>query len=240
MIGYVRVSTGEQVEGASLENQEEKIRGYCKLHDVELAGVKVEVQSASKNRTDARPMLSECLAMIQKGEVNGLVVWNLDRFARSVRDVSLMVEEYFRDGGTQLVSVTENIDTTTAAGRLVINFLASVHQWEAERIGERVQASMRYLADQGYWTGGNVPYGWCVEPQKYSPDGDKLRRRIVPELDEQRVIQRARDLYYSGKSLRRVADALTLEGFRTRSGKPFVAGSLLQTILEPDDQAAAG
>jgi len=228
MIGYARVSTADQADrGASLEAQEDKIRAYCGLHDLELIEIKVEVLSA---RTMNRPKLQDALAQIKRREADGLVIWNLDRLARKVRDVSLMIEEYFSEGGARLVSVTEHIDTQSAGGRLVVNVLSSVHQWESERVGERTKATMSHMKAQGYWTGGRVPYGFQAQPRRHDSEGNPLPRRLTEDPSEQEVISASFDLRERGLTLKEIASELRSRGFSPRCGSMYFGPQFLANI----------
>lgn len=110
-----------------------------------------------------------------------------------------------------LLSVSEQVDTRTAAGRLVLHVLGAVSQWEREAIGERTSAALRHMADQGAYIGGAVPFGY-----RLGPDG-----RLTEHADEQAVIREAHALRAEGLSLRAVAARLHVGGFRTRSGRTF-------------------
>jgi len=136
----------------------------------------------------------------------------LDRLTRSVVHLGHLVEEYFADGESALLSVGEQIDTRSAAGRLVLNVLASVSQWEREAIGERTSAAMQHMASLGEYTGGPPPYGF-----RLGPDGE----RLIEDAQEQTVLTAARRLRSAGLSLRSVARALNADGFRSRAGKQF-------------------
>src|SRR5216684_2636542 len=89
----------------------------------------------ARSRLD-RPGLQRALAMLKAGEGEALLGVKLDRLTRSVVDLGTLVERYFVPGKAALLSVGEQIDTRSAAGRLVLNVLASVSQWEREAIGE--------------------------------------------------------------------------------------------------------
>lgn len=134
VIGYVRVSTEEQ--SASVETQTQRIEQYCALYGLEL--VRIEVDQAS-GRTLDRPALTRALAAIQLGDAEGLVIAKLDRLTRSVRDLGGLLESA-EQGGWALCSVADQIDTRSAAGRLMLNVLTSVAQWERETISERTKA----------------------------------------------------------------------------------------------------
>ena len=95
------------------------------LYDLDL--VDLVVESGSAKSLD-REGLQNVLGRLQSGEANGIIVTKLDRLTRSVADLGKLVETYFQEHA--LLSVSEQIDTRSAAGRLVLNVLASVSQWE--------------------------------------------------------------------------------------------------------------
>ena len=97
--------------------------------------------------------------MLKRGEAEALLVLKLDRLTRSLVDLGSLVDRYFAAGKSALLSVGEQIDTLSAAGRLVLNVLASVSQWEREAIGERTAVAMQHKVSQGEYTGGQAPYG---------------------------------------------------------------------------------
>jgi DNA invertase Pin-like site-specific DNA recombinase len=205
-IGYIRVSTDKQSEkGVSLEAQQEKIKAYALLYDLELVDMVIESGSA---KSMDREGLQKALGRLQSGEAEALVVTKLDRLTRSVADLGKLVECYFQVYG--LLSVSEQIDTRSAAGRLVLNVLASVSQWEREVIGERTSAAMQHMRQQNQYTGGKVPYGFNLV------DGE-----LTHNDSEQRVLELVRKHREAGMSLRWIAKALADEGFKSRAGKPF-------------------
>jgi DNA invertase Pin-like site-specific DNA recombinase len=132
-----------------------------------------------------------------------------------VKDLGTLVDRYFaRDNGPALMSVSEQIDTRSAAGRLVLNVLASVAQWEREATGERTSAALAHKRSLGEYTGGAAPYGW-----RLSADGIHLE----PCGAEQQTIAAARELREAGLSLRKVGAALASRGMLPRSGRGWHA-----------------
>jgi DNA invertase Pin-like site-specific DNA recombinase len=129
------------------------------------------------------------------------------------------------------------IDTRTAAGRFAVNILASVHQWEAERLRERIRANLAHMRAQGMWVGGNVPYGFKAGPRHYDDDGRRLPRKLTPNPDEQAVIKEARKLRRNGFSLRRIAMELGRLRLRSRTGGSFSAQQV-SGMLEPESAAS--
>ena len=141
-IAYIRVSTDKQQDkGHSLLAQQEKIMAYASLYDLDIIDYVIETASAKNLERDG---LQGALAQIKSGKAEALIVVKLDRLTRSVSDLGYLVETYFSKAG--LLSVSEQIDTRSASGRLVLNVLASVSQWDREAIGERtavVKQSMK-------------------------------------------------------------------------------------------------
>lgn len=123
--------------------------------------------------------------MLRGDKADALLVVKFDRLTRSVRDLCDLVDDYFRDGKYALLSVGEQVDTRSAAGRMVLNMLTVIGQWEREAIGERTSAAMQHKVSQGEYIGGKAPYGYAL-----ANDGVAL----VPMAAEQTVIAEARTL----------------------------------------------
>jgi DNA invertase Pin-like site-specific DNA recombinase len=202
IVGYVRVSLDKQAEhGVSLEAQEARVRQYAELYGLQLVAV-IRDEGESAKSLD-RPGLQRALTMLRRGEAEGLLVAKLDRLTRSVRDLGELVEKHLRK--VALLSVAEQIDTRSSAGRLVLNVLGSVSQWEREAIGERTSAALRHKRARGEYIGGSRPRGYSVEGG-----------RLLSDAAEQQLLARARELRASGLSLRRVAVMLHAEGLTPR------------------------
>lgn len=206
-VAYLRVSTEKQADhGVSLDAQRAKVAAYAALYDLEI--VAVEVDAGASAKTLDRPALTRALGMLDAGEANALLVVKLDRLTRSVGDLGALLDRYFASGRAALLSVSEQIDTRSAAGRLVLNVLASVAQWERETVGERTSAAMAHKRACGEYTGGEAPYGFTV-----APDG----RMLEAHPGEQRAIRAARELRAAGLSLRKIGAALEAEGLLPRT-----------------------
>ena len=141
------------------------------------------------------------------------------------------MDSYFAPGKAALLSVGEQIDTRSAAGRLVLNVLASVSQWEREAIGERTATAMQHKASQGEYTGGQAPYG-----RRVGADGERLEE----DAREAQARALARELRAQGLSLRGVAAELERRGVRSRTGRGFAPvqvkrrrGSAIRTNRSP-------
>lgn len=214
-IAYLRVSTEKQsTEGVSLEAQRKQVEAYASLYGLDLVAIVVETGSAASLD---RPGLAGALADIAAGKADALLVTKLDRLTRSVKDLGHLIESTFAKAA--LMSVSEQIDTRTAGGRLVLNVLASVSQWERETIGERTSAAMQHMKASGEYTGGKVPFG------KRVVDG-----KLVDAEDETEAARVARELKSAGRSLRCVSSELAARGIVSRTGRPFDAKQVARML----------
>jgi len=151
------VSTLGQVEhGVSLEVQRAQIESWCVANGYILAEIKVD-EGLSGGRADNRPALQQAMATLRRGDA--LVVFSLSRLARSTRD-TLLIADALKRRGADLVSLSENIDTTTANGRMSFHLMAMLSEFERAVTAERTASAMWHLQRQGRYIGGHTPYGW--------------------------------------------------------------------------------
>jgi len=205
-IGYCRVSTDGQADrGVSLDAQAEKIRAMATVQDAEL--IDIVIDGGESGKSLQRPGIERLLTMVDRKEIQIVIIAKLDRLTRSVRDLGELLERFQRRG-VALVSVGESLDTGSAAGRLVLNVMASVSQWEREAIGERTRDALRHKRAQGF-RAGNVPFGYSL-----AEDG----KTLLASGEEQEVLSIIRGLRREHSSLRTIASELNARGLRTRSG----------------------
>lgn len=221
VIGYIRVSTEEQSkEGVSVDSQIAKIKSYCLLYDLNLVDVVVDAGFSAKSLK--RPGLTTVLAALKAKKADGVVVTKLDRLSRAVKDWNTLIDGYFGEkAGKQLCSVGDQVDTRTAGGRLVLNMLMSVAQWEREVIAERTSESLQFKKSKGERVGA-VPFGHDL-----ADDGVNL----VANAQEQAVITEIHRLKSEGHSLRQVAEELTRQGIATKEGNTSWGHQAVARIL---------
>lgn len=222
VIGYVRFSPRPTRGELTIAAQSEKLRAYAQLHDLELVGIESDEHASGK--TLNRPGVQRALSALENGSAGGLLVAKLDRLTRSVRDLGDLVEKYFADakrgsraGNFSLFSVGDHIDTTSAAGRFVLNVIASVAQWEREAIGERTRDGLAQLKRQGVKLGA-APLGERHSREVCAQSG---RRLLEPIAAERATVARMVELRSNGATFRQIAATLTTEKHATRRGKPW-------------------
>lgn len=232
-IAYIRVSTTEQAEqGVSLAAQREKVELYARLHDLELVAVEIDAGVSAKSLD--RPGLARALEALEAGRASALLIVKLDRLTRSVRDLGVLVERYFAADRYTLMSVADNIDTSSAAGRLVLNVLVSVSQWEREAIGERTSAALQHLRRKGVKM-GRAPYGW-----RYGHQTDASgHRALVPVEAEQAVIDQIMGKVQAGDTYAVIAAALNASGVTTQRGGRWTKQAIGRVVKQARARDAA-
>ncbi|WP_343548973.1 recombinase family protein [Ralstonia sp.] len=206
---YCRVSTDERLEQEfnSIDAQREAGHAYVASQRIEgwipvaddyddpgFSGGNVE-----------RPALRRLLADIERGHVDIVVVYKIDRLTRSLADFSKMVEIFERHG-VSFVSVTQQFNTTTSMGRLMLNVLLSFAQFEREVTGERIRDKIAASKRKGLWMGGIPPLGYDVRD----------RQLVVNEVEAVTVRRMFEEMLTVG-SPTQIAARLNAEGITTKA-----------------------
>lgn len=223
IIGYTRLSRASREESTSIVRQHRVIESTCSARGLDLVGIVDDVDvSATKHRLE-RPGLREVRARIDAGEADAVMVWRLDRIARSVVDFGLLL-----DAGLNIISATEPLDTTTPMGRAMAEVLQVFAALEAKTIGLRIAASQAHLREVGRFPGGVVPYGYRSVPH---PDG--VGRALEPDPVESAVVRRMADEVLAGAAVYTVAQRLNADGVPPRRSAAWSTTSVAR-ILRSD------
>src|SRR5271155_1334373 len=142
---YARVSTLNH--GQSPEMQLRELREYCQRRGLEIAGEYVD-EGVSGGK-DSRPQLDKLMADAHRRYFDAVVVWKFDRFARSVSHL-LRALESFQALGIEFVSLSEGVDTSTPAGKMVFTVLGAVAELERSLIVERIRSGMKNARAKGH------------------------------------------------------------------------------------------
>jgi DNA invertase Pin-like site-specific DNA recombinase len=175
-----------------------------------------------------RPALKRLMADIEAGKIDVIVIYKIDRLTRSLADFSKMVEVFERQG-VSFVSVTQQFNTTTSMGRLMLNVLLSFAQFEREVTGERIRDKIAASKRKGMWMGGIPPIGY-----------DVANRRLIPNEAEAKTIahifQRFVELGSTTKLVKELrldcvtSKAWTTQDGRVREGKPIDKGLIYKVL----------
>lgn len=189
VIIYARVSTeGQATEGVSLEAQVARCQAYADLYELEVVAT---ITDARSGKSLDRPGWTRAAALLQSGEANGVVIAKLDRLTRSLRDLDTLLTTYFA-GDVALHCIAERVDTSSASGRLCLNMLMSVSQWEREVIGERTTAALAHKASKGERI-GQIPYGYILNIDgihlEESTSEQAILEKIVTERRQGRTLR---------------------------------------------------
>ena len=207
-IGYIRVSTGGQaVDGVSLDAQRERIEAWRAANGYRLVEVFSD-RGISGKRADNRPALQRSLKAVCAKRGAALVVYSLSRLVRSTRD-AVNIGERLDKSGADLVSLSEQIDTTTAAGKMVFRMLAVFAEFERDLVSERTRTALAVKKRNGQRT-GTVPYGFDL-----ADDGSTL----LPNEGEQAIIGEIQAMRADGATLQKIAANLTERRVPTKTGR---------------------
>ena len=202
---YIRCSTeGQAVDGVSLEAQLAKLNAWAALHDATIISTHTDA-GISGTRED-RPGLAAAVADACR-ERAALVAYSISRLSRSTSHTIALADTLARSGA-DLVSLTEQIDTTTAAGRMVFRLMGSLAEFERDLIAERTRSALALKKSRNERTGA-VPFGYDLADNGID---------LVPNATQQEALALIAELRAAGLSLRDIAQALTDRNIPTSKG----------------------
>ena len=221
VIGYVRVSSDEQAaSGLSIASQEERIRAYCAAREWTLAGIVVDAGVSAK--TLERPGMDKVRQLMREKLVDGVVSVKLDRLTRSVRGLHELLDMSAKTG-VALVSVTESMDTSTAAGKLMLNVLAAIAEWEREVIAERTVAALAVKRARGERVSLHREMG--------AEDGARGAHEREAMSEVARMLEAG-----ERPSLRSMSATLAARGYLNRAGERYHASAVKRMVARIEDE----
>jgi DNA invertase Pin-like site-specific DNA recombinase len=165
-----------------------------------------------------RPALRRLLADIERGLIDVVVVYKIDRLSRALMDFAKLVEVFDAHSVT-FVSVTQAFNTTTSMGRLTLNILLSFAQFEREVIGERIRDKVAASRARGMWMGGFVPLGY-----------DAKERKLVVNEAEAALVRRIFEGFVEMGSATQLVALLRTEGHLTKRGRAFSKSDVYRVL----------
>jgi site-specific DNA recombinase len=231
---YIRVSTEEQAQNleGSIKSQEQRLRQHLEFKNMDGFGGRVThvfIDSARSGKDMNRPELKRMLGLIEGRELDLVMVSELSRISRTIRDFA-QIWDLMKDNKCYFLSLREQFDTTNAAGEMVLFTMANLAQFERKQVSERVSANFQARAERGLHNGGSIPYGYNTDPTR---SGNFI---IVDE--EAEVIREAFRTYLSAGCLAKAGRSLNERGIKLKKlriggGNKFRHGTFSISNLHP-------
>jgi DNA invertase Pin-like site-specific DNA recombinase len=206
---YCRVSSDERLdqEFNSIDAQKEAGHAFIQsqAHEGWIPVADDYDDPGFSGGTMERPALKRLLSDIERGWVDMIVIYKIDRLSRSLADFARMVEIFDRNQ-VSFSAVTQQINSATSMGRLMLNVLLSFAQFEREVTGERIRDKIAASKRKGLWMGGVPPLGYDVR-----------NRQLVVNHAEAAIVRRIFEEMLTVGSPTRIAERLTAEGITTKA-----------------------
>lgn len=214
---YIRVSTENQLENYSIEEQSERLKAYCKAKGYD--NPKLYTDGGYSGGNLNRPALQKMLSDIHNGLISMVIVYKLDRLSRSQKDTLLLIEDEFLKNNVDFTSVCENFDTSTPFGRAMIGILSVFAQLEKDQITERFTMGRIGRAKEGLFHGG-----------AYAPTGyDYKDGKLVVNEYEAMQVREAYKLFLDGHNINSIYKHMN-STYTTKYGS-WNSDTLVRTVL---------
>ena len=227
---YCRVSTTEQAEeGYSIDEQNIKIREYCEREGHEIYNLYEDRGISGKNITN-RPGIKQLLQDATENKFDLVIVWKLNRISRKLLDI-LNIVELLNKHNIAFRSLTENFETETPSGKLQLNIMGAIGEFERETIAENVKMGLLARAKEGRWNGGVVLGYDLVE---LNNEGKK-RKNTVLKINEKEAntVRRIFELYSQGHGYKAVVNRVNKEGHKTKRNREFAVSTVKEILQNP-------
>ena len=195
---YMRVSTEDQArEGFSLPEQKERLEAYCKFNDYKIVEYYTDAGISAKTG-NFRPEYDRMLEDGKQGKINMIIALKLDRITRSTRDWETLMD-YLEKYNINIAFVNDDINTTTANGKMVSRIMMSVSQNEIERTSERTIIGLEGAIKQGHIP-ARAPLGY-----------KHIDKKLVPDPLTKDIVIRIYNLYFEGLTYNTIAKLFNKE-----------------------------
>ncbi|MHA6250317.1 recombinase family protein [Oceanobacillus sp. CAU 1775] len=214
---YARVSTEEQAkEGFSIAAQLQTLRQYAQIYNWEVIDEYVD-EGISGKSVKGRPEMKRLIKDVENERFDAVLVWKISRLSRNMLETLMMLDK-FEKYNVKFISYSENFDTSSPIGRLVLQIMASIAEMERNTLAENVKLGMKQRALEGRWNGG-VVFGY-----------DTVKKELVINEKEAEVVQLIYHMYANGKGLRAISNHLNKAGYRTKRNRYFSINGVAQIL----------
>lgn len=217
---YIRVSTEEQAqEGQSAAAQTETLKQYCSAFDIEVAGVYMDLGISGKSLKD-RQELKRLIENCRKGQFNLVLVWKISRLSRNLKDLLYLID-ILEQNNVHFTSYSEKFDTSTPVGRMTLQLLGSIAEFERNTIIENVNLGLREFARKGGKASSVLGY-------------DNVNKKLLINDGEAALVKLIFSLYTDkGMSFSAIARYLNSLGYRSKRGNEFRSSSISYVVHNP-------
>lgn len=219
---YPRFSSVRQNE-TSIEAQLQECYRFCEQNHFTVVGEYIDRATSAK--TDDRPEFQRMINDSVKGLFEGIVVYQLDRFARNRYD-SAIYKALLKKNGVRVFSAKENIGEG-ASSIVVEGVLESIAEYYSVELGQKVDRNMRLNASKGYFNGGFVPLGFKLSTIKFDT---YTKKKFEIDNETAPIVKEIFEMRASGSNIMEIVDYLNSKGYKNSKGKSFEKASL-QTLL---------
>jgi site-specific DNA recombinase len=214
---YARVSTEEQAkEGFSIAAQLQTLRQYAQIYNWEVIDEYVD-EGISGKSVKGHPEMKRLIKDVENERFDAVIVWKISRLSRNMLE-TLMILDKFENYNVKFISYSENFDTSSPIGRLVLQIMASIAEMERNTLAENVKLGMKQRALEGRWNGG-VVFGY-----------DTVKKQLVINEREAEVVQLIFQMYANGKGLRAISNHLNKAGYKTKRNRYFSINGVAQIL----------
>ncbi|KAB3532926.1 hypothetical protein F8154_11030 [Alkaliphilus pronyensis] len=217
---YTRVSTVEQTDGFSLDNQLDQLKDNCKINGYNIVGIYTDA-GASGSSIDERYKYQEMIEYISEHseKVDAVMAWTLSRVGRSLNDLTSLMT-YLDELDIVLITLRDSVNTGTSTGRFMAEILGSVNQMERHTILANTKDGMQKRAKDGLW-GGGIVLGY-----------DSADKKLIINEDEAERVRTIFELYvYEDYGYNRIVKHLNTRGIKTKKGNTW-AHSTVKSVLD--------
>ncbi len=227
---YCRVSTVEQAEeGYSIDEQKIRNIEYCEKEGYEVFTV-YEDRGISGKNISGRPGLKELLKDANDKKFDLVIAWKLNRLSRKLIDILNIIDTLDKNN-IAFNSITESFESETTSGKLHLNIMGAIGEFERSTISENVKMGMIARAREGKWNGGKVLGYDIVE----IPSEGKKRKDTKLEINEKEAmtVRRIFELYSEGHGYKATVNRVNKEGHKSKRGNAFSTAAIKEILKNP-------
>lgn len=228
---YARKSKATE-KGDSIDNQIELCKKY--LSNIGVDNFKIFKDDGFSGKNTDRPAFKELMNECNIGNLNYVICYKLDRVSRNVSDFSSLINT-LENKNISFISVVEQFDTSSAMGKAMMYICSVFSQLERETISQRVTDNMYYLAENGYWLGGEPPTGFTSLRKLFvdKTGKEKSYSILVPKKNEVALVKLIFDKYLEFRSLSKLEKYMLSNNIKTKRNKDWAKSTLSCVLKNP-------